>query len=198
MNKDLKPIYEAAGKNSGIIRTEEIEKIGIGRYHIKDLVENGLLVRETHGLYSIPDEKPDEYCIIQARSNRLIFSYGTALFFHGLSDRVPGTIDVSLPQGYNASRIKKSYPMLRVHYVQSDILEYETSEAITPQGYNIIIYSPERCICELIKKPDSVDKQIYTQAIKQYFGGKYSPRKLISVARHFDVEEQVRKYMEVL
>ena len=198
MKKDILSIYNVASKNDGIVRTNEVEQMGIGRYNLKEFVESGFLVRESQGIYSIPDERPDEYFLIQARSSKIIFSYGTALFFHGLSDRVPNTVDITLPQGYNASRLKKAYPMLRIHYVKPDLLAYETTKITTPQGHLVKLYTPERCICELIKKPTSVDKQIYTQAIKQYFRDDYSPRKLLKVAKAFDVEAMVRSYMEVL
>ena len=198
MNDKVNAIYNAAEHTDGIIRTSEIEKLGIGRYNLSNLVEQGVLVRESHGIYSVSNEHPDEYYLIQVRSDKLLFSYGTALFLHGLSDRVPNIIDVTLPQGYNASRLKKSNKSIRVHYVRPEYLEYEVEELETPQGYKVKVYSRERCICELIKKPNSVDKQIYTQAIKQFFNELKSPRKLLNAAKSFDVEEQVRKYMEVL
>lgn len=198
MDKIIDSIYTAAEKTDGIIRTSEVEELGIGRYNLSTLVNQGLLVRESQGVYSVPDEQPDEYSLIQARSDKLVFSYGTALYFHGLSDRVPSTIDVTLPQGYNASRIKKTYQSIRVHYVKPELLEYERVIITTPQGYKVQAYSHERCICELIKKPDSVDKQIYTQAIKQYFEESKSHRGLLKTAKTFGVEDQVRRYLEVL
>ena len=198
MNKYLSIIYDIASKNDGLLKTNEIEKMGIGRYNLKELVEEGLLIRESQGIYTVPDERPDEFFLIQSRSNKLFYSYGTALFLHGLSDRIPNKIDVSLPQGYNASRLKKSYPALRVHYVKEDILEYETDVVVTPQGHKVRLYTRERCICEMIKKPTSVDKQIYIQAIRQYFSEPYLPGKLLKAARRFDVEKQVWGYMEVL
>ena len=39
----------------------------------------------------------------------MIFSYATALYFHGLSDRIPNTIHITLPHGYNATHIKKKH-----------------------------------------------------------------------------------------
>lgn len=198
MNEMLNEIYAAAKNTEGIIRTSEVEDLGIGRYNLTELVNQGLLVREARGVYSMPNEQPDEYYLIQARSEKLVFSYGTALFLYGLSDRVPNIVDVTLPQGYNASRLKKTYKFLRVHYVQPEYLEYEVEEVITPQGYKVKAYSLERCICELIKRPNCIDKQIYTQAIRQYFENVHSPRKILKVAKVFGVEEQVRRYMEVL
>ena len=56
----------------------------------------------------------------------------------------------------------------------------------------------ERCICDLIRDKKNIDTQIYTQALKEYFGGKCNPRKIIKYARQFNLEPKVRTYMEVL
>ena len=198
MSKNIDVIYKQAKESDGLITTKEIEGLGIGRYNIKDYVNEGLLVRESKGIYSVAKETPDEYAAIQKRSQKAIYSYGTALFFHGLSDRVPRTIDLTLPQGYNASRLKKANPDLRIHYVQPDVLELGAEELKTPQGSMVRAYNKERCICDLIKSQKRVDKQVFTQAIKTYFSGSYNPRAIIKMARAIGVESEVRKYMEVL
>lgn len=198
MNKKIDVIYKQAQESDGLITTKEIEGLGIGRYNIKDYLSEGLLVRESKGIYSVAKEMPDEYAVIQKRSQKAIYSYGTALFFHGLSDRVPRTIDLTLPQGYNASRLKKANPGLRIHYVQPDVLNLGVEELKTPQGSMVRAYNKERCICDLIKNQKRVDKQVFTQAIKMYFSGAYNPRAIIKMARDIGVQSEVRKYMEVL
>lgn len=198
MRDKVELIYGEALKSDGLITTKEIENLGIGRYMIKDYVEEGLLVRESKGIYSVAKEMPDEYAALQKRSQKAVFSYGTALFFHGLSDRVPRTIDMTLPQGYNASRMKKSNPDLRIHYVRPEILELGAEYLKTPQGSVVKAYNRERCICDLIKSRKRVDKQIFTQAIRAYFSEPYHPRAIIKMAKEIGVENEVRKYMEVL
>lgn len=191
-------IHKKATENDGIIRTRDVEKMGIYRGYLKDMVDSGSLVRESKGIYTVTNETPDEYYLIQSRSSRLFFSYGTALFLLGLSDRVPSIIDVTVPQGYNVSRIKKSFPSLRFHYVQPDVLFEGVKTVTTPQGYQVNVYNEERCLCDLIKDKKKIDKQLYTQAIREYFAGSYSARKLLKMARLFDVESDMRIYMEVL
>lgn len=198
MENKIDKIYRTAENKGGLVRTSEVEALGIGRHNLSDLVGQGFLVRESQGIYTFPDDRPDEFFLIQARSNRLIYSYGTALFLHGLSDRVPSTIDVTVPQGYNASKLKNSNPNLKVHYVQPDFLLYETEEIITPQGYTVKVYTRERCICEMVKRPDSVEKQIYIQALRQYFKEIDSPRNLLKIAKAFGVEKRIREYLEVI
>ena len=197
--KDKKDIIcEEAQKSDGLITTKKIESLGIGRYILKDYLDSGFMVRESRGIYSITRERPDEYAALQKRSEKAIYSYGTALFFHGLSDRVPRVIDITLPQGYNASRLKKANPELRIHYVQPEVLEIGAEELKTPQGSTVKAYNRERCICDLIKHHKKVDKQIFTQAIKIYFSEPYNTRDLIKMSKIIGVEDEVRKYMEVL
>lgn len=49
-----------------------------------------------------------------------------------------------------------------------------------------------------IRDKKSVDAQIYAQTLKEYFGGKCNPRRIIKYARQFNLEAKVRTYMEVL
>ena len=198
MSDKIEIIYGEAQKSDGLITTKEIEDLGIGRYKIKDYVDGGLLIRESKGIYSVTREMPDEFAVLQKRSQKAIYSYGTALFFHGLSDRVPRTIDMTLPQGYNASRLKKANPDLRIHYVQSCVLELGSEYLKTPQGSIVRAYNRERCICDLIKNQKRVDKQVFIQAIRTYFSGPYNTEAIIKMAKVIGVESEVRKYMEVL
>ena len=162
---------------------------------VGDRIKN---IRESKGIYSVTREMPDEFAVLQKRSQKAIYSYGTALFFHGLSDRVPRTIDMTLPQGYNASRLKKANPDLRIHYVQSCVLELGSEYLKTPQGSIVRAYNRERCICDLIKNQKRVDKQVFIQAIRTYFSGPYNTEAIIKMAKVIGVENEVRKYMEVL
>lgn len=193
-----KAIITEAEKHNGTIKTSQIEGIGVPRRVIRDLVDKGTLVRESRGIYTVPAIAPDEYAVIQKRTDKLIFSYGTALFFHGISDRVPHIIDVTVPQGYNASRIKNTCDNLRFHYVKPELLSVGAVEILTPQGSKVTAYNKERCICDLIKDRNRIDKQVFTQAIREFFTSEYKPRDILKTARLIGVESEVRKYMEVL
>ena len=198
MTECIKEKLNKLADQNGLVRTGEIEAAGIARYKIQDFVESGILVRESRGIYSVTTVVTDEYAAIQRRSDKLIYSYGTALFFHGLSDRVPSKIDVTVPQGYNVSRIKKDYSNLRFHYVKPELLMFGTETINSPQGSTIVIYNKERCICDIVKSYSRVDKQLFTQALREFFMGEYDVRRLIKTAQTLGVEEEIRKYMEVL
>lgn len=88
MKSEDKKLHKLAEKKDGILRTGEMEKRGIPRDRLPGLVEQGVLIRESQGIYALSDDAPDEYRSLQARSEKLIFSYNTALYLLGLSDRI--------------------------------------------------------------------------------------------------------------
>lgn len=192
---NLKLVIEA---NGGVISAADLQHAGIDRIGLYSLLAKEILKKESHGNYVWADNEPDEYKIIQNRSEKLIYSHGTALFLHGMSDRVPHTLDITVPQGDNISRIKKSYQNIRFHYSKKELWDLGIMNVNTPMGYSVRVYDPERCICDMIRDKDNVDKQVYIQAIQEYFKGKCNPRKIIKYAKEFNIEYKVRNYMEVL
>ena len=191
-------IKELAVSGNGIVSTKQVEHMGISRVVLKKYVEDGRLVRIRKGLYTLCDELPDEYVLLQTRSTKAVFSYGTALFFWGLSDRTPHFIDMTVLQGTNVSSIKKDYPQARFHYAAKAIYSIGITEAKSPQGGLIRLYDKERCLCDLIREKKDMDMQLYTQAMKGYFRSGADCRKLLKYGKEFGVEEQIRTYMEVL
>ena len=198
MDTSFQIIKEIANNSDGIITTKQVEEAGLSRSILKPFVEEGLLLKESQGIYSLSETIADEYKLIQIRSDNAIFSYGTALYLLGMSDRVPHNIDVTVPQGYNVSRIKKDYPSIRFHYVKKELWELGIIETQSPMGANVKVYDKERCICDLIRDKKNIDMQLYTQAVKEYFKSGSNMRKILKYGKQFGVEEKLRTYMEVL
>lgn len=198
MEEIMSHIKEVAIKNNGFIKTSQIENIGLSRPMIKKLVDKGFLEKVARGIFILKDEFSDEYALLQTRCKYAVFSYCTALFLLGLSDRTPHIYDISVPQGANISTLKNDEISIRCHYVRPDIFELGITEAKSPQGATVKVYDRERCICDLIREKNQVDLQVYSQAIKDYFKSNPNRRKLLKYGKVFGIEEQIRTYMEVL
>lgn len=57
----------------------------------------------------------------------------------------------------------------------------------------------ERCICDIVSERKSIDKQIFIDAMTGYFKSKdKNIRNLIKYSRILGIEDEIRKYMEVL
>ena len=191
-------IEAVAKANNSFILTSQVEALGICRPMLKKYSDAGKLERIRKGLYILSGELPDEYALLQLRSKYAVFSYGTALYVWGLSDRAPHIYDITLPRGTNINFLKKDIPNLRCHYVQQEIYELGITEVRSPQGAMVKVYDRERCICDLIRDKDHMDMQLFTRAIKDYFKSNPNNRKLLKYSKIFDIEEKVRTYMEVL
>ena len=113
----IEMIKELAKQDGGLITTSQIEKAGISRVLIPTFIDEGILTKESRGIYYYADEFPDDLQILQKNSPKMIYSHGTALYLWDMSDRIPHTWDISVPQGFNASRIKKSNKNIRFHYI---------------------------------------------------------------------------------
>lgn len=198
MDKVWKQIKECAEKNNGIIKTGQIESLGIRRTVIREYREAGYIEQIRKGLYVLTDEVVDEYALLQIQSKVAVFSYGTALFLWNMSDRTPHYFDITVPRGANVSRLKRDNGNIRCHYVQPDVYELGITEIKSPQGAMVKLYDRERCVCDLVREKDAIEIQLYTQAIKEYFKAKPDNRKLLKYAKIFGIEEKVRTYMEVL
>ena len=182
-----------------VITNKEAEELGYSRHNLSELTKSGQLERLRRGLYQLKGKVIDDFILISSNSNRIIFSHQTALYLHDLSDRTPNVFHISVPQGYNASHIKKRYEGLQVHYVKKDLYEIGKTEIKSPQGNLIPVYDIERTICDIIIDKEKIDKQIFTEAIKRYFKSpNKNLRRLIKYSRLFKIEDEIRKYMEVL
>lgn len=182
-----------------VITNKEAEELGYTRHNLSELTKSGQLERLRPGLYQLKGKVIDDFVLISSNSNRIIFSHQTALYLHDLSDRTPNVFHISVPQGYNASHIKKRYEDLQVHYVKKDLYDIGKTEIKSPQDNLIPVYDIERTICDITIDSEKIDKQIFTKAIKRYFKSpNKNLRRLIKYSRLFKIEDEIRKYMEVL
>lgn len=189
---------EYLSENS-LITNKEAKNLGYSRQVLSKLAQNGNLERLKRGVYLTKNSVIDDFALILSNSNRVIFSHHTALFLYNLSDRAPSVFHISVPQGYNASRLKKRFPNLIVHYINKEMYETGKTFIKTPLGNTVAIYDIERTICDIIMDRGKIDKQIFTSGIISYFKSSNKDlRKLLKYSKIFKIEDQIRKYMEVL
>lgn len=198
MDQIWKKINKLAKLNNGFFRTTQIEKLGISRPMIRKYINEGKLEKIRKGIYIITSDIPDEFALLQEQCQVAIFSYGTALFLWGLSDRTPHLYEITLPKGQNISILKRDNPKLKSHYLPKEFYKIGITKINSPQGGVVKLYDRERCICDIIRNKNQMDMQIYTQAIKEYFKNNPDKRKLLKYAKSFGIEDKVRTYMEVL
>lgn len=188
-----KELKEFLKKNHGYITTKEFENVGISKTLIPELIKQELIRKVAYGIYIDNNLIEDEFYILQKRFSNIVFSYNTACYLLGLSDRAPYKIEVTT---INHNNINED---LDIHYVSKDKFEVGTIEIESPYSNPIKIYNPERCICDILKNPESVDIEVYNKIINNYFKRRDKNLSLLEeYSKIFNVHEKFEHIMEVL
>lgn len=180
-------------ENHGYIRTRDFEKLGISRPSIQSYIDKKIIRKVSRGLYIDNNLLEDEFYILQQKFSNIIFSYNTACYLLNLSDRAPYKIDVTT---LNHNNIREN---LEIHYVAKDKFNIGIIEIESPFSNPIKIYNAERCICDILKSPDSVDFELYNKIINNYFKQKNKDLNILEeYSKIFKVHEKFEHIMEVL
>ena len=190
-------IIKLAEKNNGYITTKEITDNNIPKNYLKELVNEKKLTKVNRGFYMLSECYEDEYFTIQSTNNNAIFSLETALYLHNYSDRIPTLYNITVPRNYGGNlRKEKNVNLL---YLKKEFHDLGIIEIESPLGNKIKVYDLERTICDIVKYKNKVNPEIFSKALKQYTkSNDKNLNNLISYARILKIENEVRKYMEVL
>lgn len=184
-------------EGNGYLRTSQVLENGISKPTLAEYVSKRNMERVAQGLYLAEDAWPDELYQIFFLNQRIIFSHETALLLHGLMEREPGFISVTVRAGYNATHLRRRG--MRVYQVKSNIAELGVMEVETNFGNLVRAYDMERTICDIIRYKDSMDVQIFQYAMKEYMAGhRKNLNRLMAYAEKFQIDSTVRTYTEVM
>ena len=190
-------LQEALRENGGFITVAQGRKAGLSHMSILRAAQAGLIERVAHGVYEAADEFDDILFVTQLRRPKMIYSHGTALYLHDLTDRDPLNLSVTVPTGYNTKQLVSEG--LTVFSVRADLHVTEVVKLETKYGNEVIAYSMERTICDCVRSRRRMDAEIVTEAIKRY--ARHNDRDihvLMETAALFRVQKIMRTYMEVL
>lgn len=185
----------------GVASAAQITEAGFLPGSISHALKSGAIDKLTRGVYCSPEVLDDEFAAVTYRWRKCVLSHGSALYLAGLSDRVLGALDVTVPHGYNPRGLSREHPDVRIHRVNKDVYELGIAEAKSPGGAMVRAYCAERAVADLISQRASggADPQLVHDAVAGYF--KRADADLENLARMcaaLGVEEEFRMYLEVL
>lgn len=195
--KKTEMLSNSAKLHNGYLSVSEAQKLGISRAYIQEFIKNNEYEKVAHGLYKKRDAWTDELYILSLKNEKAICSFDTALMLHGLTEREPSGIFVTVPGSYNATHLRNKG--ISVYQVKEEWFNIGKASAKTAFGNEVPVYDAERTICDLIRVKSKKDPQMFAYAIKEYAKSKNKNlQRLIKYAEIFGVEKEIRFYMEVL
>lgn len=130
------------------------------------------------------------------RSKVAIFSYISALYFHGFTDIIPLEMEATVYKGYNTHRISGN---VRIHYVTKAIYYLGITKCQTMFGNIVKAYDLERTICDLIKSRSEIEAEVFSKTINKYV--RYVNKnlnKLYEYSKKMKIYEKVKEILEVV
>ena len=184
-------------EKNGFITSAQVTDAGLQRRALSELVAANRIYRVERGIYALPQSWEDDMYFLQYRYSKGVFSNGTALYLHKLTDRTPQTYTLTFPHGYNAAGLKKHNVKIKI--VTPEIYEMGITEKNSPSGNPLRVYDIERTLCDIVKGNNGYDIQLVNQAMKTYAESKGKDMaKLLGYAERLRVKPKILRYMEVL
>ena len=163
-------------ESGGIITSAYCRENNIPTVYLSRLAKEGKLFRVQKGIYIIEDGDFDEYYFFQYQYKKAIFSYETALFLLGVTDKIPWRIDVTV---YNGYKFNEKQDTLNINYVKKSIYNLGIIQKKTMFGNIVNVYSYERILCDFISNKEKMDTEVYVKLIRSY--SKYKDKDIHSL-----------------
>lgn len=194
-NKEL--IEAILKEKNGVITTADALDNNISKPVFLDYVKQHGLKKLAHGIYSSCDACPDIFRQLQMQYPSITFSHESALYLHGISEKEPDPIAITVKRGFHCASMK--HYALKVYTMAPANLELGLTQKESPTGYPVRCYNIERTLCDLLRSRRTVDYQELKNAFKIFI--KLSDKDLpllMSYAEVFRVTKKLKSYIEVL
>lgn len=181
---------------NGYLTTKDVTDNHIPRTYLTKLIKENKIERVSRGVYIKKNVLVDEFVILQNKSKYAIYSNTTALYLHGLSNRIPIRYDITIKSGYKGSLQKEKN--VNLFYTKKELLELGVIDYKLDSGNVIRVYDLDKTICDIIKNKKKIDAEIFNKAIREYFySKKKNTLKLYEYAKKMNIYNKVRDTFEV-
>ena len=186
-------LYEII-KKEGKITSKKLTELGYHRIYLTFLLKQNRIHKIARGVYCInKNHEIDYFYEFQKNNKKIIYSCFTALNLLGFLKKAPKMVEISVPQGYNASR----YQNCMIFYNSSVNYNIGITKIKTNDGY-IKVYELERSICDIIKNENRFDHREYNKFINNYFNrDSINYQKLLEYSRLLKVSRKVQNYLSL-
>ena len=167
---------------------------------LTQLRDSGAIEQISRGLYRRADAEPNadwNLLEIAHRAPHGTLCLASALARHGLTDLIPGAIDIAIPRG--STRPKIQAPVVWHHFAP-ETFELGRTTAAVDQETEIGIYSPERSIIDAFRLRRWEGPELGVIALRRWLRRPGSqPASLLAMAASFPATlRPIRETLEIL
>jgi len=186
-------------KNKGMIRFSSIIKAGFHSDTLSSLIKEGNVEKIAIGLYRLTDYVLGSYpdlVVASLQVPRGIVCLISALAFHEATDEIPKYVDMSIPEGSRANRIK--YPPVRFYRFAQQAWEAGVEEHEI-EGHKIRVYSLAKTIADCFKFRNKIGVDVARNALKAAITEKgVNPKEIMRHAKICRVDNAIKPILEAM
>lgn len=190
MNEEV--IREIFLNADGLVRTSDITRRGFHNSILNELIEQGKVAKVKRGFYQwVEDGEMAEAAIIARLFPEAVICQESALHYYGYIDRTPQSWHIAVNKDSSKSKLTLDYPPIKPYFIEPVYLEIGVTQEII-DGVTIRIYDRERCICDVVRYANKMDREILNQAIHAYVQDKHK-----SISNLLDYAKKLRAYKKI-
>lgn len=195
---NIAKLKEILMKNGGYITRRQVDENGIPSWFLTNLVRKEKLEKIAWGFYATEDWMQDDFFVFQYTYSKFVFSYDSALYLLGMTDKLPQGFEVTDPKNYRPFNPRDKNVIVHTDYKQKTY-ELGIAKVCTSMGHEVLAYDAEKTICSLIARAERIESETYVKALRSYakFEG-HTPNKLMEYAKVMGIEKKVYETMMVV
>ena len=190
-------VLKAIDENGGIVKKEQLGKLGVDYRRIVELLNSGDIVRVKNGYYTDKLERCSEEELVAALFPDAKLCMESALYAYGYIDQKPYGWRLAIDKNTSKSRFKMDYPKIVPYYTEPEALDIGAA-TIELHGATFGIYDKERMICDCLKYESKMEHDDFKAAIQGYIKDEDKDiSNLLEYARERKVIKKVQSFIGV-
>lgn len=187
----------ALTRRRGLVRSRDLDAIGVTRSTLAKLVAEGALERRSRGLYALPTRDASEHESLLEAVTLVpagIVCLLSALRIHGLTTQSPHEVWLALPPG--KWQPQRSYPPIRIVRMSGHALT-EGVQAKRIDSMPVQVFSPAKTVVDCFRFRNKLGLDVAIEALRDA-----TARKLVTIgeistiAMKLRMERIMRPYLE--
>lgn len=183
----------------GVVRTRDLEKLGVPRVALKRAADRGQVTRWARGVYVSPDHavtRHTDIAAVGARTPKAVICLVSALEYHGMTTQVPHAVWIMIHK--SAHRPTFTTPATRI--VRASGLALTTGvEKHRIEDVTVRMTSPAKTVADCFRYRDTVGTDVAVEALRDCLRKrKATPSDIFEMAKVDRVASVMRPYLEAL
>ena len=191
----IKKIKNEFNKRGGIMKTSELNALGINYRQIQRLLDEQIVEKIKHGYYILYNSFPREEVIIARMFPDAVIYLESALFYYEYTDRVPNSWQITVNKHSYPKQYNISYMKIKPYFIKEDYRKIGINNILI-DNVEVKIYDKNKTICDVLRYENKVDNELFTSAIKNYIkDNEKDIRTLMEYGDILNVSNKIQKYI---